>query len=54
MGIDGAEKYWRSHRDFEFILLDDKNNLWLTDGAEASFKMNKDYDYNLKVITASD
>ena len=54
MGIDGAKKYWRSHRDFEFILLDDKNNLWLTDGAEASFKMNKDYDYNLKVITASD
>ena len=52
MGTEGAAEYWRSHRDFEFILLDDKNNLRLTEGAEAAFRMNKDYDYNLTVIKA--
>ena len=52
MGTEGAAEYRRSHRDFEFILLDDKNNLRLTEGAEAAFRMNKDYDYNLTVIKA--
>lgn len=52
MGIDGAKEYWRSHTDFEFILLDEENTLWLTEGAEAAFRMNKDYEYNMKVIKA--
>ena len=51
-GIDGAKEYWRDHRDFEFILLDESNTLWLTEGIEADFKLNADYDYNIKTIKA--
>ena len=33
MGKDEAIAYWRAHRDFEFVLIDDNGALWVSPGA---------------------
>ena len=52
-GLDGAVQYWRKNGGFEFILLDENNRLYLTEGIEAAFRMADYYDYEVYVIKAS-
>jgi len=39
MGREGAEKYWRSHRDFDFILLTEDGSVVITEGLEGYFSL---------------
>ena len=47
MGIDGAAEYYREHKDFDFILLTDSGELYLTDGVYDDFTLGEGYDFSL-------
>lgn len=51
MGIDKATEYYRSHPDFDFILLDDHNNLYITEGIFDDFSLSDGYPYSIRKIT---
>ncbi len=38
MGLDDAIAYWRQQQNFEFILITDQNEIYLSQGAEALFQ----------------
>ena len=50
MGREKAAEYWRQAGDFDFILLDADNNLWMTDGAKESFQLAKGFDFTINLI----
>ncbi len=50
MGREKAAEYWRQAGDFDFILLDADNNLWMTDGAKESFQLAKGFDFTINRI----
>ena len=51
MGIDKATEYYRSHPDFDFILLDEHNNLYITEGIFDDFSLSDGYPYSIRKIT---
>ncbi len=51
MGIDKATEYYRSHPDFDFILLDEHNNLYITEGIFDDFSLSDGYPYSIQKIT---
>ena len=50
MGREKAAEYWKQARDFDFILLDDDDNLWMTKGAEESFHLAKGFNLIINLI----
>ena len=38
MGLDDAIAYWRQQQNFEFILMTDQNEIYVSQGAEALFQ----------------
>lgn len=43
MGLEKATQYWRKYGDFEFVLLTDRNELYITAGLENKFSLHEDY-----------
>lgn len=41
MGRERAEEYWRSHGDFEMILITDNNEIYVTEGIQGDFYLNE-------------
>ena len=50
MGRENAERYWKDKGGFEFILLDDNEELWLTKGAAERFRLADGYDFPIHTI----
>ena len=50
MGREKAAEFWKQAQDFDYILLDADNNLWMTDGAEKQFRLAKGFDFTINLI----
>lgn len=50
MGLDKATAYYRAHRDFDFIILTDSDELYLTEGIADDFTLSKGYDYKIQSV----
>ena len=50
MGLDKATAYYRSHPDFDFIILTDDKNLYLTEGVYDDFTLCDGYDFTINKI----
>ncbi len=50
MGLDKGLDYWREHRDFECILMDEDKNIWITPGLEGSFTPAENTGYTLRIV----
>ncbi len=53
MGLEEAVDYWRSHQDFDFILMTEAGELYVSDGLEDKFSLLEGYQeiYPLTVIS---
>lgn len=49
-GADGAQAFWQEHPDFDYILLDDSGDLYITEGIADSFRLLSGYDYTVHTI----
>lgn len=49
MGLEKAEAYYRSHRDFDYIILTADKKVYLTPGVAAAFTQANGYDYEVVV-----
>lgn len=45
MGIDNAKELYKNSDDFEFIILDEEDNVYVTSGLKDKFKLTDSYDY---------
>ena len=45
MGIDKAKELYKKSDDFEFIILDEEDNVYVTSGLKDNFKLSDSYDY---------
>lgn len=43
MGLEGAENYWRQHRDFDMILVTEDGNIYVTEGIKDKFSLQSQY-----------
>ncbi len=43
MGLDGAIKLWKERDDFEFIIVKENGDVFITDGIENCFKLSENY-----------
>lgn len=43
MGKDGAEDYWRQHRDFDMIMVMEDGNIYVTEGIKDQFSLQGGY-----------
>ena len=43
MGLEGAEDYWRQHRDFDMILVTEDGNIYVTEGMKDRFSLQSQY-----------
>ena len=50
MGLDQATKYYQSHKDFDFIILTDDNNLYITEVILDDFTLGDGYDFTLHKV----
>lgn len=50
MGLDKAEEYYRAHPDFDFIILTDKNELFITKGVYDGFTLAEGYDLSVHTV----
>lgn len=51
MGREGAEDYWRQHRDFEMIMVMEDGNIYVTEGIKDKFSLQSEYsDVTVNVI----
>lgn len=50
MGRDKALDYWRAHRNFECILMDEEQNLWLTPGLSGAYTPVDGSGYSLHIV----
>ena len=50
MGLDKATEYYQNHKGFDFIILTDDNDLYITDGVYDAFSLCDGYDYTLHRI----
>lgn len=53
MGLDKASEYYRSHDDFDCIILTDDDRLYLTDGVYDDFTLDSGYSYTIHRISKS-
>lgn len=51
MGLDKATAYYQSHKDFDFIILTDDNDLYITEGIYDDFTLSDGYDFTLHQIS---
>lgn len=51
MGLDKATAYYQKHKDFDFIILTDDDNLYLTEGVYDDFTLCDGYDFAVNKIT---
>ena len=53
-GLYGAGEYWRVHQDFDMILITEDGQVYLTEGIENSFTLNKSFgNMELHVLEAA-
>lgn len=50
MGLDRGLDYWRSQRNFECILMDEEQNLWITPGLTDAFTLVDGSGYTLHIV----
>lgn len=50
MGLDEATAYYEKDRGFDFIILTDDGNLYITEGIYGDFSLGEDYDFTLHKI----
>lgn len=50
MGLEGAVADWRANRDYEAILVDEDNNVWITEGLKDSFALVEGSEYTLHIV----
>ncbi len=50
MGLDKGLGYWRAHRDFECILMDEEQNIWITPGLADAFTLVDGSGYTLHIV----
>lgn len=50
MGREKAEEYYRSHKNFDFIILTDDNNAYVSEGVADSFKLEEGHEYTVKTV----
>ena len=50
MGLDKATAYYRAHPDFDFIILTDTDDLYVTEGIADDFTLSKGYDYKIQSV----
>ena len=50
MGLDDAVAYYEKNRDFDFIILTDSGDLYITEGVYSDFSLGGDYDFTLHKI----
>ena len=50
MGLDKATEYYRRYRYFDFIILTDDNNLYITEGIYDDFTLGDGYDFTMHKV----
>ena len=50
MGLDKATEYYRNHKNFDFILLTDDDDLYITEGIYDDFTLSEGYDYTIHMV----
>lgn len=50
MGKDKGLSYWREHKDFECILMDEERNIWVTAGLSDAFTLVDGSGYTLRIV----
>ncbi len=50
MGLDKATAYYQAHPDFDFIILTDNDNLYITEGITDDFTLSNGYDFTIKSV----
>ncbi|MBQ3264226.1 MAG: FAD:protein FMN transferase [Ruminococcus sp.] len=50
MGLDKATAYYQNHNDFDFIILTDDNNLYVTEGIYDDFTLSDSYDFTIQKV----
>ena len=50
MGLDKATAYYQAHPDFDFIILTDTDDLYLTEGIMDDFTLSNGYDFTIKSV----
>ena len=50
MGLDKATAYYQAHPDFDFIILTDNDNLYITEGIMDDFTLSDGYDYKIHSV----
>lgn len=50
LGVEGALDYWRTYGDFEAILVDEDNNVWITAGLKDCFTLVEGTQYTLRIV----
>lgn len=52
MGLEGAADYWRSHRDFEMVLLTDDGSVYVTEGLQDRFTLGDGQEREVHILAA--
>lgn len=50
LGVEGALDYWRTYGDFDAILVDEDNNVWITAGLKDCFTLVEGTQYTLRIV----
>lgn len=51
MGLDRAREYWKSNGgDFDFVLLNESGELYITEGIADDFKLSESYDFEMNIL----
>jgi len=54
MGADKAAEHWRSHRNYDYILLSDDGKLFITEGIADSFTLADGYHFEIITVSQED
>ena len=52
MGLEQAADYWRSHRDFEMVLLTDEGSVYVTEGLQDRFTLGDGQEREVHILAA--
>lgn len=50
MGLEGAMEDWRTYGDYEAILVDEDNGVWITEGLRDNFALVEGSEYTLHIV----
>ena len=53
MGLDKATAYYQTHTDFDFIILTDDDDLYITEGIADDFTLSDGYDFHIKQVSGT-